>query len=32
MFNAPTMYNGAAGNETIGMRQSSLGLAYSRKF
>ena len=23
---------GAAGNETIGMRQSSLGLAYSRKF
>ena len=32
----PSLFNGfmggAAGNETIGMRQSSLGLAYSRKF
>ncbi len=32
----PSLFNGfmggAAGNETIGMRQSSFGLAYSRKF
>ncbi|MEI8324089.1 MAG: outer membrane protein transport protein [Betaproteobacteria bacterium] len=32
----PSLFNGfmggAAGNETVGMRQSSLGLAYSRKF
>jgi long-chain fatty acid transport protein len=32
----PSLFNGfmggAAGNETIGMKQSSLGLAYSRKF
>lgn len=32
LFNAPTLFNGAAGNETIGMRQTSLGLAWSRKF
>ena len=32
----PSLFNGfmggAAGNETIGMRQMSLGLAYSQKF
>ena len=32
LFNAPTLFNGAAGNEAIGMRQTSLGLAWSRRF
>ncbi len=32
LFNAPTLFDGAAGNETIGMRQTSAGLAWSRKF
>jgi long-chain fatty acid transport protein len=31
-LNAPPLFNGAAGNETIGMSQSSIGLAWGRKF
>ncbi len=31
-LNAPQLFNGAAGNETIGMKQSSIGLAWGRKF
>lgn len=31
-LNAPPLFNGAAGNETIGMKQTSVGLAWGRKF
>jgi len=31
-FNAPFLFNGAGGSETIGMKQSSVGLAWGRKF
>ena len=32
LFNSPSLFNGAGGNETIGMKQSSFGLAWGRKF
>ena len=32
LFNAPTLFNGDAGNETVGMKQTSVGLAWGRKF
>jgi hypothetical protein len=31
-LNAPQLFNGAAGNETIGMKQYSIGLAWGHKF
>ena len=30
--NAPSLFNGGAGNETIGMKQTSIGVAWGRKF
>ena len=32
LFNAPFLFNGAGGSETIGMKQTSIGFAWSRKF
>jgi long-chain fatty acid transport protein len=32
LFNAPSLFNGAGGSETIGMKQTSIGLAWGRKF
>jgi long-chain fatty acid transport protein len=32
LFNAPFLFNGAGGNETIGMKQFSIGFAWGRKF
>ena len=33
MFNSPAFFGpGGGGNETIGMKQSSFGLAWGRKF
>ena len=32
LFNAPFLFNGAGGTETIGMKQTSIGLAWGRKF
>jgi long-chain fatty acid transport protein len=31
-FNAPFLFNGAGGSETIGMKQTSFGIAWGRRF
>jgi long-chain fatty acid transport protein len=32
LFNAPPLFNGAGGNETIGMKQTSVGISWGHKF